>query len=81
MEIHHILEKRFHKTLPNKNTNTYLRIALPHDEHVKFTNKWRKNIQYSTHDHTKFQLFEAASDVYKGHPDLMGVVIETLFIN
>lgn len=81
MEVYHILEKRFKDAIHNKKTDTYLSIALPHNEHVEFTNKWRKRIPDGKGACTKFELFKAENCVYEGRPDLMGAVVETLFKN
>lgn len=81
LEVHHILEKRFKSGIDNKKTGNYLSIALPHNQHVEFTNRWRRQIPYGKSNRTKFELFEAANHVYYDHPELMGAVVETLFKN
>lgn len=78
-EVHHIIEKRFVDALLNKNTNDMLSIALSKEEHRVFTNLWRSHLEYGKKVSDPLTIFQAATQVYFGNPQLMGGAVETLF--
>ena len=77
-EVHHIIEKRFVSALADQNTNEMLSIALTKPEHRMFTNLWRQNLKYGKRVTDPLKIFEAATEVYFGYPQLMGGAVETL---
>ena len=77
VEVHHIIEVRFAKTI-RKKAGDILGVVLTHDEHVKFTNAWRDRIGYNnqlmdlkTRTATLEDIWVAAQKVYKNYPELL----------
>ena len=78
LEVHHIVEKRFAGDLDIKEGDM-LSIALTHDDHVVFTNKWRNKIAYGKGAHPKDEIWDAAQKVYQYRPDLLKAAKKTIF--
>ena len=78
-EVHHIIEKRFAKSLDLGNPNQMLSIALDKKIHRIYTNAWRKALPYRQ-IHNKTEVIKAAARIYSETPRLMGVVLFTLMI-
>ena len=78
-EVHHIVEKRFIKSLNVDNVNDMMSIVLTKSKHREFTNAWRLNISYGRKGVTKLEIFQAAAKVYGDDPQLMGAVVQTIF--
>ncbi|MCP4128061.1 MAG: hypothetical protein GY753_13495, partial [Gammaproteobacteria bacterium] len=85
VEVHHIIEQRFSKTLGIKKGDI-LGVVLTHDEHVKFTNAWRSEIGYNnqkmdllTDNAERDDIWEAAQRIYKDYPELLEASYEVLY--
>ena len=76
LEVHHIVEKRFASIL-DVEPNEMLSIALSHEEHVVFTNAWRRAIPYKT-PYDADKIWNAAKEIYSNHPKLLEAVRKTL---
>ena len=47
VEVHHIVEQRFVENLGIEKADDVLGVVLTYEEHVRFTNEWRKRIGYN----------------------------------
>ena len=74
VEVHHILEKRF--VDETQNTNDMLSIALPKDEHLEYTNKWRVLGYGSKHEWDS--IIKTVSEIYADNTRLMAAFLLTL---
>jgi hypothetical protein len=83
--VHHIIERRFARTL-GLNPDDMLGVVLTPAEHQVFTNRWRRAIGYVT-DHNLVttgnaslnDIWRAAQDIYGDYPELLQAVERTLF--
>jgi len=73
-EVHHIIEKRFIKDIPELgNASQMGSVILSKAEHRVFTNKWRTLSKYGI-QHSKDEILNAAIDIYEGYPSLQRYV-------
>jgi hypothetical protein len=81
LEAHHVVEKRFAQVLGITDQKLMKSVALTPDEHQIFTNAWRKWVPYGTDYNTltKAQIWVAAQDIYKGFPDILKAVKQTIY--
>ena len=76
-EVHHIIEKRFAKSLDLGSESEMLSITLDKQTHRAFTNAWRKSIGYGeVYDIDK--VYNSAMRIYKNHPTLLDAAMKTL---
>ena len=76
LEVHHIIEKRFSKSLFVKE-NDMFSIALDSVDHRMFTNAWRKELQYGK-EYSTDEIWEAAQKIYADYPKLLEAARKTL---
>ena len=79
-EVHHIIEKRFAKSINFGNANNMQSIILTKKDHAFFTKTWRNELPYGR-TYTPTQIYNAAQKVYAGYPTLLNSVRKTLNIN
>lgn len=72
LEVHHLIEKRF-KNLFGEKSGEMISKVLNKVEHRKFTNAWRKAIEYGvgTNNATKEVVQKMAKEIYKDYPDIL----------
>jgi len=75
LQAHHILPQRF-AALFEQNVREMLAVALTKAEHDAFTLAWRHLIPYGTGTGaaTQQQVLDAARQIYKMYPDLLGAL-------
>ncbi len=74
VEVHHLVEKRFHNLFKKvKKTDDYLSVPITKDLHQIITKRWRKVFPYGTNYKkiTKSQMKKAIKEVYKDMPQLL----------
>ena len=69
LQVHHLIEKRFASALGLKSSQM-LSIILTKEEHLKFTNAWRRFIPYGTTASPE-RVREVAREIYRGHPEIL----------
>ena len=70
LQAHHIIEKRFHQSVPDS-------VAVTRAEHQIFTNRWRHEFPYGGRPYagiSNAELWTAAQNVYRDFPVLLEVV-------
>ena len=77
LEVHHIVEKRFEKTL-NRKQSDMLSIALTPEDHRVFTNLWRKELPYGA-SYSQESIWQAAQRIYKAYPTLLDAAKKTIW--
>lgn len=75
--VHHIIEKRFAKSLKLGDTNQMGSVILTKSQHRVYTNAWRKALPYGK-TYNAEQVLNAAKSVYKSAPDLLKYVTSIL---
>ena len=76
-EVHHIIEKRFAKSLNLGNPNNMGSVALSKSQHRVYTNAWRKALPYGR-QYTASDVLNAAKTVYANAPDLLNYITKIL---
>ena len=77
-EVHHIIEKRFARSLGISDTNNMYSIALTKAEHQVFTKAWRAALPYGQNYSTR-QVLSTAVKIYSKSPSLLVSALKTLF--
>lgn len=77
LEVHHLIEQRFANTL-GVDPNSIPSIVLTHEEHLKFTNAWSKQIGkngshslITTDSATPEDVVRAAKEIYADYPEIL----------
>jgi hypothetical protein len=76
-EVHHIIEKRFARTL-GVNPKTMPSIALSKADHRYYTNLWKRALPYGR-SYTKEQIMSAAFQIYGNNNRVTQAAMQTIF--
>jgi RHS repeat-associated protein len=74
LQKHHLIEQRFKRLFMDEKELTKLSIALTPAEHQRFTNAWRKAIEYGekgTGTADKDLVIQKAREIYENYPDIL----------
>ena len=84
LEVHHLIEQRFAPAL-GLDPDSIPSIVLTKEQHQVFTNAWRAKIGYitdntslTTANATREDIWAAAQQIYRDHPDLLEAVRQSL---
>ena len=77
-EVHHIIEKRFRRDVPELGPASQMgSIVLDKQTHRQFTNAWQKALPYGGH-YSKMDILNAGMEIYKEYPSLQRYIFDIL---